>query len=241
MPCRAGRAPCYSCARFRAPKNPDRRNPLVKRLASLVLIAILLCVVSTAFGHRNAAAAPVATPAATPTTVDSLGLLERAVAKDSTKFDNLYRLGVMYLERERMQDALKVLGKANLLKPGQTKVLVNLGVAADAIGHMDEAQEFYGQALKAAPEDSVALCRMASSKYAQGKYDDAMGLLRQIVRTKPRAHCAYFTMGVAMADAGIYRDAIRMWRKVIELAPDSPEALSARESIDVLEKFLAGK
>jgi hypothetical protein len=29
-----------------------------------------------------------------------------------------------------------------------------------------------------------------------------------------------------------------MWRKVVELAPTSPEAISANESIDVLEKFV---
>jgi hypothetical protein len=29
-----------------------------------------------------------------------------------------------------------------------------------------------------------------------------------------------------------------MWRKVSEIAPSSPEAVSARESIEVLEKFL---
>ena len=56
-----------------------------------------------------------------------------------------------------------------------------------------------------------------------------------------RAHCAYFTMGVAFADAGLYRDAIRMWKKVVELAPASPEAQSAKESVDVLERFLAGQ
>ena len=43
---------------------------------------------------------------------------------------------------------------------------------------------------------------------------------------------------MAFADAGIYRDAIRMWKKVVELAPGSPEAVSAQESIDVLEKFV---
>jgi len=43
---------------------------------------------------------------------------------------------------------------------------------------------------------------------------------------------------VAFADAGIYREAIRMWRKVVEIAPDSPEAASARESIEVLQKFV---
>ena len=81
-----------------------------------------------------------------------------------------------------------------------------------------------------APADSMAACRMASSKYAQGKYDEAMDLLRDMIAKQPRAHCAYFTLGVAFADAGIYRDAIRMWRKVVEIAPDSPEAVSAKES-----------
>ena len=38
-------------------------------------------------------------------------------------------------------------------------------------------------------------------------------------------------LGVAFADAGIYRDAIRMWRKVVELAPDSPEAVSAKPTL----------
>jgi len=48
-------------------------------------------------------------------------------------------------------------------------------------------------------------------------------------------------MGVAFADAGLYRDAIRMWKKVVELAPSSAEAQSAKESIDVLERFLSGQ
>ena len=56
----------------------------MKRLASLVLIAILLCIVSTAFGHRNAAAAPVATLCRDARGRGQPGLLERAVAKDST-------------------------------------------------------------------------------------------------------------------------------------------------------------
>jgi len=32
-----------------------------------------------------------------------------------------------------------------------------------------------------------------------------------------------------------------MWKKVVELAPGSPESQSAKESIDVLERFLADK
>lgn len=204
----------------------------MKRLA----VALLACL-----GLAAAAPALAADAKAAAAPVDSLALLEKAVARDSSKFDNLYRLGVLYLDRERMVEASRVLAKANQVKPNDLKVLVNLGIAADALGSADAAQDWYAKALKVAPDDSIAMCRMASSKYAQGKYDEAMGLLRELIRKKPAAYCAYFTLGVSFADAGLYRDAIRQWRKVVELAPASPEALSAKESIDVLEKFLQGR
>lgn len=201
----------------------------MKRLA-VCLVAILMVVAASSVHAQSKAAPP-----------DSLSLLEKAVAKDSTKFDNLYRLGVLYLDREDMAKASQVLAKANKVKPGNHRVLVNLGVAFDALGRSAEAQDQYRAALKVSPDDSVATCRLASSLYAQGKSNESIDLLRHLVQTKPKSHCAYFTLGVAFADAGIYQDAIRMWRKVVTLAPDSPEAQSAKESIDVLEKFVQGK
>jgi len=182
-------------------------------------------------------AKPAATPAA-PT--DSLVILERAVARDSSKFDNLYRLGIMYLDREKNAEAARVFDKANRVKPKNVKVLVNLGVAYDNLGRADDAQKHYRQAIAIAPSDSLASCRLATSLYAQGKHAESMDLLRDLIAKQPRSYCAYFTMGVAFADAGLYRDAIRFWKKVIEIAPTSPEAQSAKESIDVLERFLAG-
>jgi len=169
---------------------------------------------------------------------DTLVMLEKAVRNDSTKFDNLYKLGLAYIDRDRPQDAVKVLTKATVLRPGDVKALVNLGAAYDAQGSTGAAQDAYRKALDLAPGDSVASCRLASSLYAQGKQGEAVDLLRDLMLEKPRAHCAYFTMGVAFADAGIYREAIRMWQKVIEIAPESPEAGSAKESIDVLKKFV---
>lgn len=170
--------------------------------------------------------------------VDSLPLLEKAVAKDSTRFDDLYRLGVLYLDRDKVNEAIKVLTRAHVLRPRDHRVGVNLGVALDASGRAESAQAYYREALAQAPDDSVASCRLASSLYSQTKYAEATALLRDIIQKSPRAYCAYFTLGVAFADAGLYRDAIRMWRKVVEIAPTSPEAVSAHESIDVLEKVV---
>ena len=177
-------------------------------------------------------------PKKTAAPVDSLALLERAVARDSSKFDNLLALGAMYVDRDRPREATRVLMKANQLRPKNVKVLVNLGAAYDATGASDKAQATYRQALDVAPGDVLASCRLASSLYAQNKHGEAVNLLRELMVENPKAHCAYFTMGVAFADAGIYREAIRMWKKVVEIAPDSQEAASARESIEVLQKFV---
>lgn len=207
-----------------------RRVPVVLVLASLIVPA----------AARAADAKTTSTPPAqaTPAVVDSIGLLEHAVAKDSTKFDNLYRLGVLYLDRDRISEASRVLLKASQLRPKDVKTLVNLGASYDAAGSGAQAQTYYRKALELAPDDSVAMCRLASSLYAQSKYADAVDMLRDVIRKRPQAYCAYFTLGVAFADVGLYRDAIRMWRKVVEIAPTSAEAVSARESIEVLEKFI---
>jgi tetratricopeptide (TPR) repeat protein len=207
----------------------------VKRPSLVRFVALaLLCLASplhAAEKNAKSGAAPV----------DTLGTLEKAVAKDSTKFDNLYRLGVMYLDRDRVAEAIRVLSKASQVKPKDTKTMVNLGAAYDAAGQSATAQTWYEKALKIAPADSIAGCRLASSLYSQGKYPEAMDRLRGIIQDHPKAYCAYFTLGVAFADAGIYKDAIRCWKKVVEIAPDSPEAASAKESMDVLDKYVHPK
>jgi tetratricopeptide (TPR) repeat protein len=169
---------------------------------------------------------------------DSLVLLERAVARDSSKADNLYKLGVMYMDRDRPAEAVQVFTKLYAKRPTDARLLVNLGAAHDAVGHASAAQKFYREALKVAAGDSIASCRLAQSLYAGGQHQEAVNIMRGVIQHSPGAYCAYFTLGVAFADAGIYRDAIRMWKKVVELGPGTPEAVSAQESIDVLQKFV---
>jgi Flp pilus assembly protein TadD len=211
----------------------------VKRLMTIPLCLSLVAVVaSPVCAQGNAGAPAVEKSPALVAAADSLPQLEKAVAKDSTRFDDLYALGVMYLDQDNVGHAIKVLTKAHVLRPKDHRVSVNLGAAFDANGQADVAQVHYREALAQFPDDSVASCRLASSLYSQAKHAEATALLQEIIKKSPRSYCAYFTLGVAFADAGIYKDAVRMWRKVVELAPTSPEAISARESIDVLERYI---
>lgn len=211
----------------------------MKRLMTIPLCLSLVAVVaSPVCAQGNAGAPAVEKSPALVAAADSLPQLEKAVAKDSTRFDDLYALGVMYLDQDNVGHAIKVLTKAHVLRPKDHRVSVNLGAAFDANGQADVAQVHYREALAQFPDDSVASCRLASSLYSQAKHAEATALLQEIIKKSPRSYCAYFTLGVAFADAGIYKDAVRMWRKVVELAPTSPEAISARESIDVLERYI---
>jgi tetratricopeptide (TPR) repeat protein len=211
----------------------------VKRFAIPVLVALAIVALGPArSGHAANPAKSAAKPGEKPAVFDSLGLLQRAVARDSSKWDNLYRLGVMLIDHDRPEEAQKVLLKASRVRPGHVPTLVNLGAAYDAMGQAANAQKVYNEALKITPNDTVATCRLASSLYSTGDYGQAVDLLRALIAKNPSAYCAYFTLGVAFADAGIYKDAIRMWEKVVALAPTSPEALSAKESIDVLQRVI---
>lgn len=211
----------------------------MKRLMTVLLCAGITAVaVVPAHASLKVAAKPVSAVEAVDGSVDSLEMLAQAVAKDSTRFDDLSALGILYLERDKAEEAITVLQRAHDLRPEDRKVLVNLGAAMDATGRQAQAQKYYRQVMDAFPGDSVAACRLATSLYSQGKISESVKLLDQLIHSSPRAHCAYFSMGVAFADAGIYRDAMRMWRKVVELAPASPEGISAKESLEVLEKFV---
>ena len=242
---RAPRAPCYHRRAFDPSLIREGEDPVKRLLTVLLCLGVLAFVPARAAEKSSAKNAPVPAQGAlaaqadtTSAPKDSVDILAAVVARDSSQFEQLYDLGVKLLDRDRAPEAMRVLTRAHVLQPKDFRVTINLGAALDAMGRAEVAQPYYREALAEQPGDSVAMCRLASSLYSQGKYGDAIDMLRQVIKQSPQAYCAYFTMGVAFADAGIYRDAIRMWQKVVDLAPNSPEAISARESIDVLQKVV---
>lgn len=198
-------------------------------------LGLLLAGASAAQTSGGATAAPAAAQAAAP---DSVRDLEVAVEKDTTSFDTSYRLGVAYLDRDRAFEAVGVFQRCTRLRPDEVKAWVNLGAALDAIGKGPDARVAYRSALTKNPGDEIALCRLSASLYASGDKTAAMDTLRLALAQHPRSYCAYFTLGVAFADAQMYHEAIRAWEKVVEVAPQSPEALSAKESIATLRELM---
>jgi len=207
----------------------------------IILVAVVGLVVAMpearGQGHEGHDHGEETTQTQQTTSVDSVRILEQAVAADSS-YDNLYRLGVAYLDRDRAIEAVRMFRRCTELKPKDLKSWVNYGAAQDAIGHGGDARKAYRQALVISDGDEIALCRLAASLYAGSYRTASMDTLRLTIRKHPESYCAYFTLGVAFADAQMYQEAIRAWEKVVEFAPDTPEAQSARESISTLRQLL---
>ena len=169
--------------------------------------------------------------------VDSLRELETKTAADSS-FDNLYRLGIAYLDRDRAFEAVQVFEKCTKLQPKNEKAWVNLGASHDAQGHGPLARVAYRQALEIKEYDEIALCRLSASLYANSLRPAAMDTLRLALKRHPESYCAYFTLGVAFADAQMFREAVRAWEKVTQYGAGTAEAQAAKESIGALLQIL---
>lgn len=210
-----------------------RRSMARTRAGAAIAALALLVVAAVSQAHEPA---PSTKPASAVS--DSLRALQVAADKDTTNFEKNYRYGVGLLDADRALEAVRAFDRATRAKPKEVKGWVNLGAAYDAIGHGAEARAQYRMALSVSPEDEIALCRLGASLYAGNSRAAAMDTLRLTLKRHPKSYCAYFTMGVAFADAQIYQEAIRCWEKVAELAPTSPEAASAKESIATLKELL---
>jgi len=202
---------------------------------SVWLAASLAAVVPMLHGVAGGQEAPPAEAPSPP--VDSLAIIERAVAADSS-FENLYRLGIAYLDRDRAFEAVQIFEKCTHREPENVKAWVNLGAAHDAMGHGPQARVAYRQALEMKRNDEIALCRLSASLYASNQRGDAMDTLRLALQEHPESYCAYFTLGVAFADAQMFREAVRAWEKVTQYGKGTPEAQAAEESINSLLQIL---
>ena len=60
---------------------------------------------------------------------------------------------------------------------------------------------------------------------------------RRAIEKDPSCYSAMYNIAVAFADAGLFRDAVNWWKKVEQVAPGTEAARSARENINILDRF----
>jgi cytochrome c-type biogenesis protein CcmH/NrfG len=104
-----------------------------------------------------------------------------------------------------------------------------------------KAVEAYGRALELRPNDPNVLTDQGVMYRALGQYDKAIANFEKANKADPKHVQSLFNLGVVYAhDLKDVKKATAAWNKVIQIAPQSEQAVQARQGIDEL-KTTAGK
>ena len=163
--------------------------------------------------------------------------LQKQLAASPKNYRVMFDLGNAYADANKEEEAKEMLEKAIALNPKYVEAMVNLGGLYSDQEQHDEAIKWFQKALSMDPENCKARSNLGNSYYAQQRYPDAMFEYRRAIEKDPNCYSAMYNIAVAFADAGLFRDAVTYWKKVEQVAPGTEAARSARENINILDRF----
>ena len=167
----------------------------------------------------------------------SIARLEKQVAADPKNYRLMFDLANEYAEAQNEEKAKLMYERAIGLNPKYVQAMVNYGGLYSDLGEHDEAIRWFEKALSLDPENCKARSNLGNVYYVMQRYPDAMFEYRRAVQQDPSCESAMFNIAVAFADAGLFREAVAWWKKVEKVAPGTEAARSARENINILDRF----
>jgi|GEM_PF-1192353 len=164
--------------------------------------------------------------------------LEKQRAADPKNYRVLFDLGNAYAAYpSKEEEAKDAFTKAIGLNPKYVEAMVNLGGLYSDQDQQKEAIEWFEKALALDPENCKARSNLGNAYYAEQRFADAMFEYRRAIEKDPSCCSAMYNIAVAFADAGLFRDAVNWWKKVEQICPGTDAARSARENINILDRF----
>jgi tetratricopeptide (TPR) repeat protein len=124
----------------------------------------------------------------------------------------------------RFDEAIRFYTAAVAIRPLNTAVLNDLGLALAGQGRREEAIAEYQKALDLDPEFNPAHVNLGATHLKQGRLDDAMAEFREAIRIVPTDAAAHNNLGIALRSQGRLDDAMAEFRKAVELDPSSAKA-----------------
>lgn len=159
---------------------------------------------------------------------DTLSLWTRVADVVSKKDDKYYKnihliyfnLGSAYMDRNRLEDAMKATQKAISLNPVFDKSHYNLGIIYASQNRLEDAIDAYKAAIRLNPAFAGAHVNLGIAYRRHNQPDEAMVEFKEAVRLKPDYAEARVNLGVAYINENKLDDAIRELHSALRLKPD---------------------
>jgi tetratricopeptide (TPR) repeat protein len=155
---------------------------------------------------------------------NSITLYERTLEVAPDNPIMLLNLGIEYMDRGRLDEAMACYRKALPLEPGSGRLHAALGTTLARKGRHEEAMEHLKEALRLNPGLSFANHSMGVLLLSQKKLEEALPFLRDSVRNDPENADAHNTLGAALLLQGKAPEAIEQFNAALRIRPDFPDA-----------------
>jgi len=132
-------------------------------------------------------------------------------------------LGFLYLQQDRVNEAVACFQKAIASNPNAVEALDNLGLACHETGQTAEALAYFRQALKIDPGFADAHYNLANTLLQAGQRDEAIVEYQEALRIQPDDLMTCNNLGNAYQQTGQFGEAIICFRKALEINPRAKE------------------
>jgi tetratricopeptide (TPR) repeat protein len=140
--------------------------------------------------------------------------------------DALHLLGVVALQRGRLQQAVELISRAVEANPAVADYHSNLAEACRLHGRLDEAVASGKAALGLRPDFPAAANNLGLALLGQGETDEAIARFAEALRLKPNFAMACNNLGNALRLRGALQDAEAHFRRAVAMDPGLAEAHS---------------
>ncbi len=167
--------------------------------------------------------------------------LTKELAKSPDRVDLLFRLGNLYYDMTKMDDAVKNFERAVELDPQFVGALVNLGGAYDELGRLDDALEVYNKALAIEPDEDRTLCNIGGVYFRKRQYRAAIDHFEKALAANPKSQLAHYNLAILFADNQVYREAINEWQACVDIDADSDLGQRSQKNIEIIHQMMTAE
>jgi tetratricopeptide (TPR) repeat protein len=158
----------------------------------------------------------------------------KSIAADPKYPKPRINLGVMYLEANRIDEALNQLNAAFNLEKDNFEANNNLGKVYGIKGAFDRSVDHYARAVKKNPKDVEVRMNLAAAYISAGLAEKARDAYVEIIKMDGAKWDAYYELGKVYVSLGDKASAKAILQELLRKKPDYPKAADARGLVDSL-------
>ncbi|MDI6878783.1 MAG: tetratricopeptide repeat protein [Desulfitobacteriaceae bacterium] len=143
---------------------------------------------------------------------------ERVLKHEPDHYDSLSNLAAIYQNKNRSNEALHLLERAQAIHPHDPILLNNLAYTLVHLGRTRRALEYYQAALNLAPSHPLILYNMSVCLAGKGEWDHAIGAIQNLLEVNPEHSDAWALLGNVYDELNEPELAIDCFNRALKLA-----------------------